>query len=73
MNKEELTSKLLMEYTGHVQNALVKKTLKDLEAVLREQIAAEIEYSFNPPPIDEKDHLVWEVIQNCANIARGNK
>lgn len=41
------------------------------EQELREQIAKEIEDSFNPPPIDETDFLIWEVIQRCADIARG--
>lgn len=45
----------------------------DTEAKIREQIAAEIEDSFDPPPVDEKDYLIWDVIQKCANIARGNK
>ena len=41
------------------------------EQELREQIAKDIEDSFNPPPVDERDFLIWEVIQTCADIARG--
>lgn len=41
------------------------------EQQLREKIATDIESSFDPPPIDEQDFLIWEVIQTCANIARG--
>ena len=41
------------------------------EEELRNQIAAEIEDSFDPPPIDETDYLIWDVIQRCADIARG--
>jgi hypothetical protein len=43
MNKEQLTLKLLMEYSGNMEDALVKKILQDLESVLREQVAQEIE------------------------------
>jgi len=37
---------------------------------LREQIALEIEDLIDPPPIDEIDYIVVEVIQKCAEIAR---
>jgi len=41
------------------------------EKELREQIAQEIEALLNPPPIDEVDHIIWQVILDCAAIARG--
>lgn len=43
MDKEQLTLKLLMEYSGNMEDALVRKILQDLESVLREQVAQEIE------------------------------
>lgn len=47
--------------------------IQEVEGDIRKQIAQEIEDSFDPPPIDEKDYLIWEVIERCANIARGAK
>ena len=41
------------------------------EQELREQIAKDIEDTFDLPPVDEQDFLIWEVIQRCADIARG--
>lgn len=43
------------------------------EQELREKIAKEIEDLLDPPPIDEVDHIVWKVIEKCADVARGNK
>ena len=43
------------------------------EQELREKIAKEIEDLLDPPPIDEVDHIVWNVIEKCAAIARGQK
>ena len=51
----------------------LKILIQEVEGDLREQVAKEIEDSFDPPPIDEKDYLIWEVIERCANIARGIK
>ena len=51
----------------------LKLLIQDIQKDLREEVAKEIEDSFDPPPIDEKDYLIWEVIERCANIARGNK
>lgn len=52
---------------------MIEKTLKIHLQELREQIAQEIEDSYLPPPITSEDFLVWEVVQTCANIARGIK
>ena len=41
------------------------------EQELREKIAQEIEDLLDPPPIDDVDFIVWNVIEKCANIARG--
>ena len=43
------------------------------EQELREQIAKEIEDLIDPPPIDEIDFIVVDVINRCAAIARGQK
>jgi len=43
----------------------------DTEAKIREQIAAEIEDLIDPPPVDEVDYIVVDVIKRCAAIARG--
>ena len=42
-----------------------------MELELREKIAKEIEDLIDPPPIDEVDYLIVEVIKRCADIARG--
>ena len=44
-----------------------------MEKYFREKIAKEIEDLLDPPPIDEVDHIVWKVIEKCADVARGNK
>lgn len=43
-----------------------------VESALREQIAKEIEDLISPPPIDDIEYLVVDVITRCANIARGD-
>jgi hypothetical protein len=43
----------------------------DTEAKIREKIASEIEDLIDPPPIDEIDHIIVDVIKRCADIARG--
>ena len=73
MNKEQLTEKLLMEYAGDIKNEIVMKTLHDIEFTLREQIAKEIEDLIDPPPIDEIDYIIVDVIKKCAVVARGTK
>lgn len=45
----------------------------DTESKIREQIAAEIEDLIDPPPIDEIDYIIVDVIKKCAEIARGVK
>ena len=45
----------------------------DTEAKIREQIAAEIEDLIDPPPVDEIDYIIVDVIKRCASIARGQK
>ena len=37
----------------------------------KEQIAKEIEDLLDPPPIDDVDFIVWNVIEKCASVARG--
>lgn len=72
MSKEEITRELLLNFAGEMEDALVNNLIVKLEAELREQVAKEIENSFDPPPIDERDFLIWEVISRCADIARGH-
>ena len=43
------------------------------EQELREKIAKEIEDLLDPPPIDEVDHIIWKVIEKCAQVARGQQ
>lgn len=68
VNKEELTSKLLMEYAGNMQDQLVKKTLHEIETMLREQIAREIENAVIEVVGDSA-----ATMQQAARIARGIK
>jgi hypothetical protein len=49
----------------------MEKTLEIIIKELREQIAAEIEDLIDPPPIDEMDYIVVDVVKRCAAIARG--
>ena len=44
-----------------------------MEQHFREKIAKEIEDLLDPPPIDEVDHIIWKVIEKCADVARGQK
>ena len=44
-----------------------------MELELREKIAKEIEDLIDPPPIDEVEYLIVDVIKKCADIARGKK
>jgi len=43
MDKEQLTLQLISEYAGNMEDELIRKTLHDIETVLREQVAQEIE------------------------------
>lgn len=60
-----------------INNLKLKKggplLLETLDKYLREEIAREIEDLIDPPPIDEIDYIVVDVIKRCANIARGVK
>ena len=42
-----------------------------MEVELRAKIAKEIEDLIDPPPVDEVDYLIVDVIKRCADIARG--
>jgi hypothetical protein len=58
---------------GHTRDAEENcdGTHKVVKAV-REQIAADIEDLIDPPPIDEIDYIIVDVIKRCADVARGN-
>ena len=43
------------------------------EYEIRQKIAAEIEDLIDPPPIDEIDYIIVDVIKKCADIARGQQ
>lgn len=43
-----------------------------MEKHFREKIAKEIEDLIDPPPIDEVDYIIVNVIEKCASVARGN-
>ena len=45
MDKEQLTVQLLMEYSGNMEDALIRKTLKQMEIAFRKDIAEEIRYT----------------------------
>ena len=57
---------------GHTRDAEKNcdGTHKVVKAV-REQIAKDIEDLLDPPPIDDVDFIVWNVIEKCAAVARG--
>jgi hypothetical protein len=44
-----------------------------IEHQVRQRIAAEIEDLIDPPPIDEIDYIIVDVIKRCADVARGQK
>ena len=52
----------------------LNKTFKTyMELELREKIAQEIENLIDPPPVDDVDYIIFNVIKRCAEIARGQK
>lgn len=72
MDKEQLTLQLLMEYSGNIEDALVKKILQDLETVLREQVAQEIAAVWRKT--DNPEHLTYaDGLADAVDIARNGK
>lgn len=76
-DKEQLTLKLLTEYAGNMEDALIRKTLHNLETSIREQIAQEIEamrcdvvHNESNPETCERMNFWYS---HAASIARGRK
>jgi len=71
-NAEQLTLQLLMQYSGNMEDALVKKILQDLESVLREQVAQEIAAVWRKT--DNPEHLTYaDGLADAVDIARNGK
>jgi hypothetical protein len=69
---EQLTIKLLMEYAGNMEDALIKKTLHDLETALREQVAQEIAAVWRKT--DNPEHLTYaDGLADAVDIARNGE
>jgi len=84
MNNEQLTLQLLMEYAGNMEDKLIRKTLHDIETVLREQVAQEIEAAIKNAQIRKhqaglgnftsQGDVYWrDGMKEAADIARGSK
>mgnify|MGYP003348253340 CR=1 FL=1 len=57
-----------------IKMTYLNKTFKTyMELELREKIAQEIENLIDPPPVDDVDYIIFNVIKRCAEIARGQK
>ena len=60
-----------LPWTRYVEVPLEEQIYKAIRKSIGEDIAKEIEDLLDPPPIDDVDHIVWNVIEKCADIARG--
>ena len=58
-------------WVKYVEVPIEEKFYLEIRKSIGEDIAQEIEDLLDPPPIDEVDHIVWKVIEKCAQIARG--
>ena len=58
-------------WVKYVEVPLEKQIYQAIRKSIGEDIAKDIEDLFDPPPIDEVDQIVWNVIEKCADIARG--
>ena len=60
-------------WVKYVEVPIKEKFYLEIRKSIGEDIAQEIEDLLDPPPIDEVDHIVWKVIEKCADVARGQK
>ena len=53
-------------WVKYVEMPIEEKFYLEIRKSIGEDIAQEIEDLLDPPPIDEVDHIVWKVIEKCA-------